>query len=377
MVYAVISLGASAFAPGSVLHHSRVVSPTAQMQVDYNPVVIGVAADSGCGKSTFMRRLTSIFGGESKLLDIGRETNTLVSDMTTVICLDDYHKWDRTGRKSNPEWPDGITALHADCQLWDKMAADVTDLKAGKTVDKPIYNHITGELDPDETVSPTPIVIFEGLHPMVDDRVNEALDLSIYLDITDSVKFAWKAQRDIAERGATMEDVQAAIDARKPDFAAYVEPQKARADIVVQVLLSDLIEDPTGKFLKVKFIQKKALSTVAAPYFFDKGSKLTWVPNGDKLTTEAPGVKLASYDDMWYDQPVSVLEMDGKIEKLEELIYAESHLCSTGTKFYGEWSEQIVKNKDSPGSDNGTGLFQTLCAFKIREAYEKIAASRE
>ena len=51
----------------------------------------------------------------------------------------------------------------------------------------------------------------------------------------DDVKFAWKAQRDIAERGATMEEVQEAIDARKPDFAAYVEPQKAKADIVVQV----------------------------------------------------------------------------------------------------------------------------------------------
>ena len=62
------------------------------MAVATKPVVIGVAADSGCGKSTFMRRMTSIFGGESKLLDIGRETNTLVSDMTTVICLDDYHK---------------------------------------------------------------------------------------------------------------------------------------------------------------------------------------------------------------------------------------------------------------------------------------------
>ena len=85
-------------------------------------------------------------------------------------------------------------------------------------------------------VSPTPIVIFEGLHPMHDERVNDALDLSIYIDITDSVKFAWKAQRDIAERGATMEEVQAAIDARKPDFAAYVEPQKAKADIVVQVI---------------------------------------------------------------------------------------------------------------------------------------------
>ena len=166
-----LAISASAFSPGVAMpnNHFAAVRPAAaavQMATETNPVIIGIAADSGCGKSTFMRRLTAIFGGESKLLDIGRETNTLVSDMTTVICLDDYHKWDRTGRKSNPEWPDGITALHADCQKWDKMAEDVLNLKAGKTVDKPIYNHITGELDPDETVSPTPIVIFEGLHPM-------------------------------------------------------------------------------------------------------------------------------------------------------------------------------------------------------------------
>ena len=60
-------------------------------------VVIGLAADSGCGKSTFMRRLTGIFGGTNVGplgggFDAGSwETNTLVSDTTTVICLDDYH----------------------------------------------------------------------------------------------------------------------------------------------------------------------------------------------------------------------------------------------------------------------------------------------
>jgi len=298
----------------------------------------------------------------------------MVSDMTTVICLDDYHKWDRTGRKSNPEWPDGITALHEACQKWDKMAEDVTNLKAGKTVSKPIYNHITGELDADEEVPPTPIVIFEGLHPMHDDRVNEALDLTIYLDITDDVKFAWKAQRDIAERGATMEEVRAAIDARKPDFAAYVEPQKSKADIVVQVLLSDLIDDPTGKFLKVKLIQKKSLAAVSPAYFFDEGANVQWMPNAEKLTTSAPGVKIASYEDNWFGEPVSVLEMDGKLDNLDEMVYLESHLCNSGTKYYGELSEQIAANSGAPGSDNGTGLFQTVCSFKIREAYEALVS---
>jgi len=78
------------------------------------PIIIGVAADSGCGKSTFMRRLTSTFGGESVGplgggfgTDGGWETNTLVSDLTTVICLDDYHANARGGRKVS-----GLTALN-------------------------------------------------------------------------------------------------------------------------------------------------------------------------------------------------------------------------------------------------------------------------
>ena len=71
-------------------------------------VLIGVAADSGCGKSTFMRRLTSIFGGDTVgplgggFENGGWETNSLVSDLTTVLCLDDYHLNDRGGRKVPP-----------------------------------------------------------------------------------------------------------------------------------------------------------------------------------------------------------------------------------------------------------------------------------
>merc|ERR1712187_549448 len=182
------------------------------------------------------------------------------------------------------------------------------------------------------------------------------------------------AQRDIAERGATMEDVQAAIDARKPDFAAYVEPQKQKADIIIQVLMSDLIDDETGKFLKVKYIQKKSVTCVAQPYLFDEGSKICWTPNTAKLTS-TEGVQLSSYDDEWFGEPVSVIEMDGKVDALEELIYVESALSSSGTKFYGELTEQMLKNKDAPGSENGTGLFQTLASLKIREAYETLNPS--
>ena len=71
-----------------------------------------------------------------------------------------------------------------------------------------------------------------------------------------------------------------------------------------------------------------------------------------------------------------MIEMDGAVDVLDELVYVESAICNSGTKNYGELTEQMVKNADAPGSENGTGLFQTLASFKIREAYESITKSK-
>merc|ERR1719190_74383 len=87
----------------------------------------------------------------------------------------------------------------------------------------------------------------------MDEGVRKTLDLGIYIDIVDEVKFAWKVQRDVAERGWTEEQVKEDIEKRKPDFAAYVDPQKADADVILRY-------EPSDKglpYLKVKLIQKK------------------------------------------------------------------------------------------------------------------------
>ncbi|KAH9299763.1 hypothetical protein KI387_031445, partial [Taxus chinensis] len=153
-------------------------------------VVIGLAADSGCGKSTFMRRLTSVFGGAAEPPKGGNpDSNTLISDTTTVICLDDYHSLDRHGRKEK-----AVTALDPKANNFDLMYEHVKALKEGKPVMKPIYNHVSGLLDPPEEILPPKILVIEGLHPMFDSRVRDLLDFSIYLDISNEVKFAWKIQ---------------------------------------------------------------------------------------------------------------------------------------------------------------------------------------
>lgn len=338
------------------------------------PIVIGVAADSGCGKSTFMRRLTNIFGGDvvgplgGGFDSGGWETNTLVSDLTTVICLDDYHLNDRNGRKVTKR-----TALDPLENNFDLMYEQVKALKEGKTISKPIYNHVNGTLDTPETVEPTPIIIFEGLHPMHDARVRDLLDFTLYLDISPDVKLNWKIQRDMEERGHSLESILASIEARKPDFDAYIDPQKKLSDMIIEVLPTELDKEDK-KTLRVRCIQKKGVDNFNPTYLFDQGSKIEWTPAPSKLSTSGPGIKLAYYSEDYFGSPCEVVEMDGVFDNIQELVYVESALSNTNTKFYGELTQAMLALASSPGSNNGTGLMQTLAAFAIRALYEKKSA---
>jgi len=370
---------ASVFEPAAFMSSSRTIPPTKMSTLQMalkegeKPIVIGVAADSGCGKSTFMRRLTSTFGGGKRVGPLGGgfgkeggwETNTLVSDLTTVICLDDFHLNDRAGRKVTER-----TALDPLENDFDLMYEQIKALKNGEAVDKPIYNHVNGTLDTPEKVEPTPIIIIEGLHPMWDDRVRDLLDFSLYLDISDEVKLNWKVQRDMEERGHSLESILASIDARKPDFDAYIAPQKEFADLIIEVLPTEL--DPEDKkTLRVRSVQKLGVEDFDPCYLFNDAGTIEWTPCGTKLACSYPGIKFKSGPDTYYGNDVQVLEMDGTFNNMEELVYLESALSNTSTNYYSEIAQSMINLVDAPGSDNGTGLMQTLAAFAIRELYER------
>ncbi len=318
-------------------------------------VIIGVAGDSGVGKSTFLRRLTDLFGEE----------------FMTVICLDDYHSLDRKQRKEK-----GITALDPRANNFDLMYEQIKALKEGHTINKPIYNHETGTIDPPEQISPNKIVVIEGLHPLYDERVRSLVDFSVYLDISDEVKVAWKIQRDMAERGHTYDDVIASINARRPDFTAYIEPQKQYADVVIQVLPTQLIpDDKERKILRVRLIQRMDIHGLQPVYLFDEGSTIYWQPCGRKLTCSYPGLKMFYGPEKFMGNEVSVLEVDGEFGNLEEMIYVERHLSNTSARYQGELTELLLKHKEYPGTKNGTGLFQVLVGLKMRSTYEKLTAA--
>jgi len=315
-------------------------------------VLIGVAGDSGCGKSTFLRRLKDLFGEQ----------------FMTVICLDDYHSLDRKQRKQT-----GITALDPRANNFDLMYEQVKALKEGKSIMKPIYNHETGTIDPPELVEPNHVIVIEGLHPLYDERVRGLLDFSVYLDLSDEVKIAWKIQRDMAERGHTLQDVMQAIEARRPDFTAYIDPQKAYADVVLQILPTNLIKDDKNrKVLRVRLVQRDDVTSFSSAYLFDEGSTIYWTPCGKKLTCSYPGMKFFYGTDTWCGNPATILEVDGQFDRLDEVLYIERHLSNLDTKYVGELTELLLKHPDYPGSNNGTGLLQVIVGLKMRAVYERL-----
>jgi len=184
--------------------------------IAHSPVVftIGVAGDSGSGKTTFTSAIRQIFGPE----------------LVSTITLDDYHKYDREERRLRD-----ITPLHPDANNLVQLEMDIAELKQGHSIHKPVYNHSTGRFDPPVPFSPRKILILEGLHTLFTPRLRELLDFSIFVDPDNEVKYAWKRLRDMERRGYSSDQVTEEIVRREKDYEAFIAPQRCEADAVIQI----------------------------------------------------------------------------------------------------------------------------------------------
>ncbi len=205
-----------------------------QMNGLKRPFIIGVAGDSGSGKTTFTK-IISIILGPSRV---------------STITLDDYHRYDRKERAEL-----SITPLHPDANRFDRLASDVAALKRGETIQKPVYNHSNGTFDPDIPFSPKQIIILEGLHPLFTEELREMIDLSIFVDPDADVKYAWKIRRDVGERGHSREAVLEEIQRREPDYEKYVAFQRQYADYVIRIEESRVVPDQEPPVYSVSLLQ--------------------------------------------------------------------------------------------------------------------------
>jgi hypothetical protein len=116
----------------------------------------------------------------------------------------------------------------------DLMAEHLRALAAGTSVSKPTYDHHTGTFGDDEVVEPGEIVIVEGLLPLADRAVRDAIDVAVFLEPEEELRHRWKLERDVFERGYSPKDVVAELKRREPDAAQYIRPQREYADVIVR-----------------------------------------------------------------------------------------------------------------------------------------------
>ncbi len=180
------------------------------------PITIGIAGGSGSGKTTVARRILDRIGADRiaylphdsyyrDLSDLPREQRALI----------------------NFDHPDSL-----DSELF---IAHIQSLQRGEPVNVPVYDFATDHrTDEIHTVHPHRVILIEGILIFVEARLRELFDMRIFVDTDDDVRFIRRLQRDITERGRTMESViNQWMQTVRPMHLEFVEPSKRYAHVII------------------------------------------------------------------------------------------------------------------------------------------------
>ena len=176
--------------------------------------VIGICGGSGSGKTTIVRKISE-----------------LVSDFV-FIPQDNYYKSAEFISNSN------ITAFnfdHPDAFDNDLIIEQLKTLKNGKSIEMPTYDFVHHRRTQETIhVSPKKVVLFEGIMIFTNKAVRDLIDLKIFVDTPDDIRFIRRLLRDIKERGRTLDSViEQYMGVVRPGHFEFIEPTKVFADIII------------------------------------------------------------------------------------------------------------------------------------------------
>ncbi len=177
-------------------------------------LVIGITGGSGSGKTTIVNKIREI-----------------VEDFV-FIPQDNYYKSAEYMNNSN------ITAFnfdHPDAFDSDLIRKHLKALKNFKGIDMPQYDFVHHRRT-EETVriEPRKLVIFEGIMIFSEKKILDLIDLKIFIDTPDDIRFIRRLKRDIEERGRTLDSViEQYMEYVRPGHQEFIEPLKTKADIII------------------------------------------------------------------------------------------------------------------------------------------------
>ena len=208
-------------------------------------LVIGIAGGSGSGKTTVVKAITEQLHGK-----------------VTVIPQDSYYK---DSSHVPVEERKNINFDHPDAIDWKLMCQQVRELKAGRTVEQPVYSYITCSRSTTETVTvePADVIIVEGILIFTCKELRDQMNIKIFVDADDDDRLMRIIVRDIAERGRTIETaIEHYCDTVKPMHLQFIEPSKRYADVIVpqgghNKVAIDIITNTVEKALSQKKKNKR------------------------------------------------------------------------------------------------------------------------
>lgn len=181
------------------------------------PLVVGVVGGSGSGKTTVARAIYDALGLDAAFID------------QDAYYLDLGHLSLDERMAINFDHPDAF-----DTEL---LLAHVEALRQGRPIDKPTYDFAAHtRAAATVRIEPRDVVIVDGILLFVEARLRALLDIKVFVDVADDIRFIRRLERDVLERGRTMDGViRQYLGTVRPMHLEFVEPSKRYADVILPV----------------------------------------------------------------------------------------------------------------------------------------------
>lgn len=178
--------------------------------------IIGIAGGTGSGKTTVVRKIVE----------------ALPPRHVVVVPQDSYYN---DTSDMTEEERHAINFDHPDAFDWKLLIRQVSELRDGKPIEQPTYSYLLcNRLQETVRVEPRPVIIIEGIMTLLNRKLRDMMDLKIYVDTDSDERLIRNIQRDVIERGRTVEMViDRYLKVLKPMHEQFIEPTKKYADLII------------------------------------------------------------------------------------------------------------------------------------------------